>query len=61
MKNQLKQGLSQYQDEYKVWQKSKLQNVAYFKDLSFETLEHLNYKIELRDYEEGENIFKNGA
>jgi len=29
--------------------------------LSFETLEYLNYKIEHRDYEEGEIIFKNGS
>jgi len=59
MKSRLRSSLHLYKDHYKEWQKTQLQNVAYFQDLSLDCIEYLNYKINHIDYDEGEIIFKN--
>ena len=53
IKKKLHASLSLYQDRYKVWQKSQLKSISYFKDLSFESLEEMTYKLTTQFFEEG--------
>ena len=60
LKRKLFNNMCIYQDRYKMWQKSQLKNISYFKKLSFESLEQITYKIQLEYLEEGQLLFKSG-
>jgi len=60
IKKKLHDGMINYKDPYKKWQKIQLQNINYLKEISQVTLEELTYKLGHEFFEEGQVIFKNG-
>ena len=56
----LKEGRSNYQDEFKIFLKENLRYVDYFKPISKETIEELSYHLKLENFEAGDIIFRAG-
>ena len=53
IKKKLNDSLVQYQDKYKQWLKSQLENISYFNNLRSNLLETLVYKLQSEFFEEG--------
>ena len=60
IRKKLHEGMINYKDPYKKWQKAQLTNINYIKGISPNSLEELTYKLGHEFFEDGQVIFKNG-
>lgn len=60
IKNKMKQNLILYQDKFRCWQKFKLLNVDYLRNLSIETYEELIIYLNHENFQAGEQILNQG-